>query len=124
MLDAQLKAYRNIVAIPRYRKHTIYHPIDHTQRKVRMQAWPRYAGFGLTASPLMTILCRLVGINDVTIKLTGRRKNVRNAVNTFLEGMAGQTMPHDGVEGSGVYVREVYPTSRLPTGLKRGVHVP
>jgi hypothetical protein len=33
-----------------------------------------------------------------------------------------QTLPHDGIEGSGVYVREVLP--RLPTGLRRGVDVP
>jgi hypothetical protein len=35
MLDAQLKAYKNLVAIPRYRGHTVYHPIDVTVRKVR-----------------------------------------------------------------------------------------
>jgi ribosomal protein S5 len=35
MLDAQLKAYQNLVAIPRYRGHTVYHPIDIKVRKVR-----------------------------------------------------------------------------------------
>jgi ribosomal protein S5 len=38
MLDAQLKAYQNLVAIPRYREHTVYHPIDITVRKVRAAA--------------------------------------------------------------------------------------
>jgi ribosomal protein S5 len=38
MLDAQLKAYKNLVAIPRYRGHTVYHPIDITVRKVRAAA--------------------------------------------------------------------------------------
>jgi ribosomal protein S5 len=35
MLDAQLKAYQNLAAIPRYRGRTVYHPIDVKVRKVR-----------------------------------------------------------------------------------------
>jgi hypothetical protein len=42
---------------------------------------------------------------------------------TFMDAFGQQqTLPHDGIEGSGVYVREVLP--RLPTGLRRGVDVP
>lgn len=89
-----------------------------------MQVWPRRAGFGVTASPLITQLCELVGIRDVTIKLTGRRKNIRNVVHTFVDGLLGQSVPHDGVEGSGVYMREVFHSRTLPCGLKRGVDVP
>ena len=36
MLDAQLKAYSNLMPIPRYRGHTIFHPLDVTQRKVHL----------------------------------------------------------------------------------------
>jgi small subunit ribosomal protein S5 len=89
-----------------------------------MQVWPRAAGFGITASPLITQLCELAGIKDVTIKVTGRRRNIRNVVQTFVEGLLGQSVPHDGVEGSGVYMREVWHGKELPCGLKRGVHVP
>lgn len=32
-----------------------------------------------------------------------------------------QTTPHDGVEATGMYVREVYSRKELPFGLKRGV---
>jgi small subunit ribosomal protein S5 len=89
-----------------------------------MQVWPRAAGFGITASPLITQLCELAGIKDVTIKVTGRRRNIRNVVQTFVEGLLSQSVPHDGVEGSGVYMREVWMGRQLPCGLKRGVHVP
>lgn len=41
----------------------------------------------------------------------------------FVEAMSHQSVPHDGVEGSGVYMREVF-RGKLPCGLKRGVHVP
>lgn len=89
-----------------------------------MRVWPRLAGFGLTASPLITSLCDLVGIRDATFKVTGRRRNIRNVVYTFIDALLGQSLPHDGVEGSGVYMREVYYAKQLPCGLKRGVHVP
>eukprot|EP00879_Flechtneria_rotunda_P001675 GHRR01001835.1.p1 GENE.GHRR01001835.1~~GHRR01001835.1.p1 ORF type:complete len:360 (+),score=95.85 GHRR01001835.1:159-1238(+) len=124
ILDAQLKAYQNVVAIPRYRKHTVYHPIDLKVRKVRMQVWPRQLGFGITANPLITQLCDLAGLDNVTIKVSGRRKNVRNVVQVFVEALTQQSLPHDGVEGSGIYMREVYPRKQLPCGLVRGVDVP
>ena len=41
----------------------------------------------------------------------------------FVEAMGNQSLPHDGVEGSGVYMREVY-AKKLPCGLRRGVDVP
>ncbi|WIA36472.1 hypothetical protein OEZ86_007772 [Tetradesmus obliquus] len=123
MLDAQLKAYHNLVAIPRYRGHTVYHPIDLTVRKIRMQVWPRELGFGVTANPVVTELCDLAGIDNVTVKVSGNRKNVRNLVQVFVEAMSNQSLPHDGVEGTGVYMREVY-AKKLPCGLRRGVDVP
>ena len=89
-----------------------------------MQVWPRPSGFGITASPLVTQLCELAGINDVTIKLTGRRRNIRHVVFAFIEALSGQSVPHDGVEGTGVYMREVYYRDKLPCGLKRGVDIP
>lgn len=38
----------------------------------------------------------------------------------FLEALQRQTTPHDGVEATGVYMREVYYRKQLPCGLKRG----
>jgi small subunit ribosomal protein S5 len=43
---------------------------------------------------------------------------------TFVEAMSNQSLPHDGVEGTGVYMREVYAKKQLPCGLRRGVDVP
>lgn len=47
MLDAQLKAYKNLVVIPRYRQHTVYHPLDVKNRKVGPGSW---------AGPLLSVL--------------------------------------------------------------------
>lgn len=92
--------------------------------QVRLQAWPRQSGFGVVASPLVTELCDLAGLKDITVKLSGRRRNVRNVVRLFVDALSSQSLPHDGVEGTGVYLRERYWGHRLPCGLKRGVHVP
>jgi ribosomal protein S5 len=34
MLNSLLAAYKNVVPVPLYRQHTIYHPVDLLQRKV------------------------------------------------------------------------------------------
>jgi ribosomal protein S5 len=85
--------------------------------------WPRPSGFGLTASPLVEQLCSLAGLRDVTAKLNGRRRNVDGVVKAWLQAVTTQSPPHDGVEGGGVYVREVFHRAKLPYGLRRGVDV-
>jgi hypothetical protein len=159
-------------------------PTRATPRQLRIRMWPRRAGFGVTASPLVEQLCGLAGIRNITVKLNGRRRNVDNVVKVGPGGHAGwlwgralagwlsftsasfadrdiqsppptppnppplpqppprppshakptvqawlhavttQTPPHDGVEGGGVYLREVYHRPKLPFGLRRGVDVP
>jgi ribosomal protein S5 len=45
-----------------------------------MQVWPRPLGFGITANPVITELCDLAGLHNVTVKVSGNRKNLRNLV--------------------------------------------
>lgn len=124
MLNALLAAYRSVAPVPLYRGHTLYHPIDLSHKKLRVRCWPRRAGFGVTASPLVQQLCWLAGVRDATVKLSGRRRKHDRVAHTWLRAVAqGQAAPHDGVEGGGVYVREVYHRQRLPFGLTRGVDV-
>ena len=85
--------------------------------------WPRHSGFGVTSSPLVENLCGLVGIKDITVKLNGRRRKIDNVVKAWLRAVTSQGVPHDGVEGSGTYVREVFHRAKLPYGLRRGVDV-
>lgn len=92
--------------------------------QVRLQVWPRQLGFGVVASPLMRILCDLAGLHNVTVKLSGNRRNIKQVVYSFLNVLTNQSVPHDGVEGSGVYMREVYHKKTLPCGLQRGVDIP
>ena len=48
-------------------------------------------------------------------------RNRRNVVKLWLAALSSQSLPHDGVEGTGAYVREVYHKTKLPYKLKRGV---
>lgn len=138
LMDAHLRAYERVRPIPRYRGHTIYHPLDVTHHKARVRMWPRPAGWGVVASDTLSALFELAGVRDVTAKSSGRRKHKAHVLRAFLSAVEGQSLPHDGVEGSGVYVREVaYQAggsagaprggadgARLPWRLKRGVDVP
>jgi ribosomal protein S5 len=55
-----------------------------------MQVWPRPLGFGVTANPIVTELCDLAGLHNVTVKVSGNRKNIRNLVQVSLPvGLSG-----------------------------------
>ncbi len=59
--------------------------------------------------------------------MVGRSKNKFYVAQCLQEALAMQSAPHDGVEGTGVYVREIFNSNRgakdLPMGMQRGVHV-
>ena len=53
-----------------------------------MQVWPRQLGFGVSANPVVTELCDLAGLDNVTVKVSGNRKNLRNLVQVRLRPSA------------------------------------
>jgi hypothetical protein len=57
----------------------------------------------------------------VAVQVIGRRnqRNKFDVVKCLLEALQKQSTPHDGIEGSGVYAREVFYRPKLPFGLKR-----
>jgi ribosomal protein S5 len=91
-----------------YRGHTIYHRIDHEFHCMKMRLMPRHSGWGVKASDLISELCGLVGIKDISIKLIRRSTNRFYVAQCFQEALALQNAPHDGVEGTGTYIREVF----------------
>jgi small subunit ribosomal protein S5 len=46
-----------------------------------------------------------------------RRKSRLFVATAFQEALQKQCVPHDGVEGSGVYLREVFHRSRTPMAV-------
>lgn len=57
-LDAHLKAYKNLKVIPRYRGHTIFHPIDIRHREVRQQPL-----FGGKAVVFVCVACAILPVH-------------------------------------------------------------
>eukprot|EP00195_Chlamydomonas_chlamydogama_P007572 CAMPEP_0202906518 /NCGR_PEP_ID=MMETSP1392-20130828/39235_1 /ASSEMBLY_ACC=CAM_ASM_000868 /TAXON_ID=225041 /ORGANISM="Chlamydomonas chlamydogama, Strain SAG 11-48b" /LENGTH=352 /DNA_ID=CAMNT_0049595063 /DNA_START=164 /DNA_END=1223 /DNA_ORIENTATION=+ len=135
---AYMDAYARLCSIPLYRGHTIYHQLDHKYHHMQMRLMPRAEGWGIKASDLLTDLCLLAGIRNISIKTYGRTKNKFYVAHCLLEALTRQSTPYDGIEGTGVYAREVWQPfhntpardvpdldlQQLPMGLRRGVHVP
>eukprot|EP00798_Chlamydomonas_sp_ICE-L_P027647 gene27647-7286_t len=121
---AYMDSYSKLVYIPLYRARTIYHHIDHQLHRMKMRLMPRREGWGIRASNLVTELCRIIGVKDISIKLNGRRDNKFFVAQCLMEALQQQSTSYDGVEGTGVYAREVFWAKKLPEGLLRGVDIP
>ena len=52
-----------------------YHRIDHSFHHMKMRLMPRHEGWGVKASDLVSELCGLVGIRNVSIKMVNASKN-------------------------------------------------
>lgn len=106
--QAHMACYSNLTYVPLYRGHTIFHDIQHKYHQFKMHLMPRHDGWGVKSSDLIAELCGLVGIKNISVKLIGRSKNKFYVAECLKEALAMQTVPHDGVEGTGVYVKEVF----------------
>ncbi|KAG2438245.1 hypothetical protein HYH02_010944 [Chlamydomonas schloesseri] len=138
---AHLDSLGRLAAVPLYRGHTLYHHVDHSFHHLQMRLMPRPSGWGLRCPDLLYELCGLVGVRDASVRVRGQRKNKFFVAQCFLEALQKQTTPHDGVEATGMYIREVFRSGggggggggsansggggggALPCGLKRGVDV-
>lgn len=125
---AHMEAYKRLTPIPLYRGHTLYHRIEHNYNMLKLTLEPRPEGWGVKASELVTQLCNLAGLRNVSIKVHARRRTRFFVAAALQEALTKQTLPHLGVEGSGVYVREVWAgtpfgVKQLPANLIRGVDV-
>jgi ribosomal protein S5 len=69
---AFFKSYANIVNVPLYRGHTIYHRIEYKRHTTNILMIPREFGKGIRASNLMYELCVLAGIQDITVQVRPR----------------------------------------------------
>lgn len=69
---AYARAQRNLTYVPRFHGHTVHYPITCYMGKTKFIMEPRSSGSGVTASRLMTAICKLAGIHDVMIKIQVR----------------------------------------------------
>lgn len=83
---ANAHALRNLTYVPRYHGHTVHYPITCFMGKTKLIMEPRSSGTGVTASRLMSAICKLAGIQDVMIKIQGSR-NARNSVQALFKAL-------------------------------------
>jgi hypothetical protein len=56
--------------VPRFRGHTIIHPVTAKYGRVKIHAYPMTSGSGIRASKLMESICRLAGLENIGIKVS------------------------------------------------------
>jgi hypothetical protein len=70
---AILKALRfailGAINIPLYRRHTVYFPTKTKYVTTKISIFPRPTDFGISASPIVTEACELLGIKNITVKV-------------------------------------------------------
>eukprot|EP00201_Polytomella_parva_P012108 CAMPEP_0175064544 /NCGR_PEP_ID=MMETSP0052_2-20121109/15396_1 /TAXON_ID=51329 ORGANISM="Polytomella parva, Strain SAG 63-3" /NCGR_SAMPLE_ID=MMETSP0052_2 /ASSEMBLY_ACC=CAM_ASM_000194 /LENGTH=320 /DNA_ID=CAMNT_0016330915 /DNA_START=139 /DNA_END=1100 /DNA_ORIENTATION=+ len=116
---AYLDSFSNLAAVPLYRAHTVFHRVNHQFQKVVINISPRPAGFGLVCSNLLFEICSMAGLRDATIKIRGATRNKFFVAKAFFDALQSQTAPQDGVEGTGMYIREVIKPPVLSLGTYR-----
>lgn len=63
------QALKNLFYVPRFRGHTIIHPVTAKYGRVKVHAYPMTSGSGVRASKLMESICRLAGLENIGIKV-------------------------------------------------------
>ena len=63
------QAMKNLFYVPRYRGHTIIHPVTAKYGRVKVHAYPLASGTGgVRAGRLMESICRLAGLENIGVK--------------------------------------------------------
>lgn len=65
-----VQASKNLFYVPRFRGHTIIHPVTAKYGRVTLHAYPMTSGSGIRASKLMESICRLAGLQNIGIKVS------------------------------------------------------
>ena len=60
---------KTLFYVPRFRGHTIIHPLRAKYGRVLLYAYPKSSHGGITANNLMRSICRLAGISNIGIKV-------------------------------------------------------
>lgn len=106
---AQQRACRNLFAVPRYNEHTVPHEVRAKHGQVRVTLYPKSAGQGIVASPVVAAILKMAGIHDAGVKIHGSRSkrnlvhclfNAFDQLKTHEEMLAGDD--RDGAENVAV----------------------
>lgn len=107
---ATYMALRNLEPIPRYEGRTIYGNVKVKIGAVELELRTAPPGYGIRASEPIFEMCRCLGIQDLSAKIT-RSRNRMNVIKAALEGLRNQRLPDTIARGRGLKladVRKVY----------------
>ncbi len=103
-----MRALKNHVVIPRYRRSSVYFPTTFKYVKSRVNIWPKAIGRGLVANDNIKDILSLIGFTDVGVKVIGST-HPRNVVKALIGGLLSIPDPCDLARDQGKVVLELAP---------------
>ncbi|KAK9820753.1 hypothetical protein WJX74_011094 [Apatococcus lobatus] len=80
------RAMEHLFFIPRFRDHTVFAKRKSKYGRALVYIYPKSAGTGVAANPMVTNICHLAGLQDVGVKVHGSR-NPSNTVKALLHAL-------------------------------------
>lgn len=105
---AHMRAMKNHVVIPRYRRASVFFPTSFKYVKSKVNIWPKSIGKGITANPVLTDILQMIGFSDIGVKVIGST-HPRNVVKALLGGLLSIPDPCDIARDQGKVVLELAP---------------
>jgi len=109
---ATKRAFRRILPIPRYQKHTIWHGLRSKYKGTKLIMRPRKQGTGIVAHRTLASLCKLMGITDISINLHGTH-NPLNLTRALFHGLLKQRDIETVAKVRGVNMRPLRENIRI-----------
>ncbi|KAI0239227.1 28S ribosomal protein S5, mitochondrial [Lamellibrachia satsuma] len=111
---AKNRAAQNLMFIPRFQSHTVFHNMYTKYHKTSIFVHKKQKGYGLVCHRAIRTICEMMGIQDLHAKVEGSSKNVKAVTKGFFNALIHQETHQDLADRMGLHVVE---TSELRADL-------
>ncbi|CAF0715314.1 unnamed protein product [Brachionus calyciflorus] len=105
---AKARASQRLIYIERYENRTLFHDFYEEYYFTKIYAEKKPKGYGLVCHRAIKLLCKLIGIQDIYVKIEGSR-NAKNVTKAFLSGLLNQKKFADIANEKNLHVVEFKP---------------
>ncbi|ELU12582.1 hypothetical protein CAPTEDRAFT_156921 [Capitella teleta] len=110
------RAAQNLMYIPLFEGHTVYHDMFVKYHKSKIFIHKKEKGYGLKCHRALKTLCQMIGIKDLHVRVEGSTKNIRAITKGFFDALNNQENHQDLANRTGYHIverrkeRDYFPT--------------